>query len=571
MWVTMGLAVGAVVLFATEWVSLELVALGLLVALLALFHVAPVPGLDATGLLSGFGNPALLTVLALLVVGEGLVQTGALDRVAAAAMRLRLKPTTTLALSLVFVAVISAFLNNTPVVVIFLPIVQALAGRAGLHASRVLMGLSFAAILGGMTTVIGSSTNLLVSSALIGLGHAPLGFFEFTGIGALLAAVGLVWVLGVMPRLLPDRAQIGQSANGSGRQFVSHATVPEGSPLVGERPVAGMFRRLPDMTVHMIRRGEQAVLPPFDGMALEPGDMLILAAPRHALADAAVRHPGLLQPPEHPAETGPEVLIEAMVRPNSRIVGQTLQNFDFIRRFGCTVLGIQRRARMLREPMTMIRLEPGDVLLIQGGTDSIEALRAERDVVVVSGSATELPKPHHAVPATAIFLVAVGLAAVGVVPIVLAAIAAAAGLLAVGALNMRQARRAIDHRVALLVAAALALGEALEATGGAAFVAREALSLVGEDNPRLTLSLFFLVVALITNVLSNNACAVLFTPIGVGLATRMGMDPHIFAIAVLLASNCSFATPVGYQTNLLVMGPGHYRFVDFVRSGLPLT
>lgn len=591
MWATLAVTALAVTLFVTEWVAVEMAALAVLSVLLVLFELFPVPGLEAGALLAGFGNPALIAVLALLVVGEGLVNTGALDRVARVVGGVRMTPEVALAVALAAVAALSAVLNNTPVVVIFVPIFQALAKRLDIPASRVMMPLSFAAILGGMTTLIGSSTNLLVSSALITLGLEPLGFFEFTSLGVCLAALGLVYLLAVGSRILPDRADMAAAFGGSGRQFVSQCVVPADSSLVGETAVAGFFRGLPGITVQMIHRGREVVLPPYEGFAIRAGDMLMLAAPRPALAEAAVRHPGLLHPPSRDgvddgrsrvvaaeraageasdSEMAEMVLAEVMVPPSSRLVGFNILQVGFRRSYGCVVLGIQRRARMMRGRMDLIRLEGGDVLLVQGPAGAVRGLQKDRDLVVISGSRGVMPKPHHARIATGIFAVVVGVAALGLMPIAVAAFAGASLMVASGALNVRQAVRALDRRVALLVASALALGEALQATGGATWLAHAILGALPDFGPAGVLSAFFLLVALATNLLSNNACAVLFTPIAVSLAGEVGADPHAFAIATLFAANCSFASPIGYQTNLLVMGPGHYRFADFARAGLPL-
>lgn len=602
MWITLALTAGAVVLYVTEWLSLELTSLALLAALLILFHAAPVPlhgeagVLDAEEILAGFGNPALIAVLALLVVGEGMIRTGALDSAAAMFRHPLMGPRVGLVMAFVVVAALSAFLNNTPVVVIFIPIIQSLAREIGTKASRVMMPLSFAGILGGMTTLIGSSTNLLVSNALHQLGAPRLGFFEFTAFGVTLAAVGFLYMLLVVPRLMPERTSLAGRVTRHGQQFISQIVVPEDSALVGQTAVAGHFRELPDVTVRMIQRGEHAENPPFDGFRVQAGDLLVIAAPRAALAEIAARHPGHLHPPseggadragerlkrsagrdpdDSPAadEEGEteQVLVEAMVTPSSRMIGMSLEQYGFHQRYRCVVVGILRRARMIRARMSAIRLEAGDVLLVQGRARDIDRLRAERDVVVVSGSSDVLPQRDKAGLSALIFVVAVGLAALGIVPIVVAAVTAATLMVAVGAVNLRQAARAIDRKIVLVVAAALALGEALFHTGGAAFLAGTALRAVGATDAVTVLSGFFLTVALFTNVLSNNACAVLFTPVGYGLAQELGIDPRLFAITVVLAANCSFASPIGYKTNLLVMGPGQYHFADFVKAGLPLV
>ncbi|HLF58720.1 MAG TPA: SLC13 family permease [Alphaproteobacteria bacterium] len=586
MWATLLLAVATIALFAVETIAIEITSVGLIAVMLILFQLFPVVGpkgqnlLDAERLLAGFANSALITVIALLVVGQGVVRTGALDRVAQRALQLgggnALWP---LVMILVMVAVISAFINNTPMVVIFIPITQAIAAKSGRSISGYMMPMCFAATLGGITTLIGTSTNLLVSSSLIDLGQRPLGFFDLTVPGVILAAVGLFYLLVFGPRLLPARASLAGALVGEGgKQFIAQITVPEGSRLVGMTAVLGLFPKLRDVTVQLIQRGEHAELPPFDSFALQPGDLLIVAATRKALMEAVAQGEGVLHPhvPGEEAKgevwgAGDQILAEAMVTPASRLIGQTLEQIGFRYRYHCIALGVQRRSRMIRARMTEIPLEAGDVLLVQGRREDVLALRANRDILPMEWSMTDLPAPHLAGLAGLVFAAVVGLAAFEVLPIVVAAMIGVVAMIAVGALNVRQALQAVDARIILLVGAALALGAAMQETGGAVFVAHGFIGLFAGAPPAVILSAFFLVVAVFTNVLSNNACAVLFTPIAVGLAQSLGVDPMIFAIAVAFGANCSFATPIGYQTNLLVMGPGHYRFSDYMRVGIPLV
>lgn len=588
-WATLFLTVAAIALYAIETIPIEITSVGLIAILLVLFYLFPVPdeqarnALDAERLLAGFANPALVTVVALLVVGQGVVRTGALDRLAQRVLHLgagdSLWPLATI---LVLVAGISAFINNTPLVVIFIPITQALAARSNRSASAYMMPMCFAATLGGMTTLIGTSTNLLVSSSLISLGERPLGFFDFVVPGVLLCGIGTLYLLIFAPRLLPARASLANVLVGAGgKQFIAQITIPAGSPLVGVKAVAGLFPKLREITVQIIQRGEHAELPPFDEFPLQIGDLLIVAATRKALMDAVaagvgVLHPGL-QEDEMAAEkgevwgVGDQILAEAMVTPASRLIGQTLEQIGFRYRYHCIALGIQRRSRMIRARMTEIPLEAGDVLLVQGRRDDVVALRANRDILPMEWSMTDLPAPQLAGLAGAVFLAVVGLAAFEIVPIVVASIVGVIAMIAVGALNLRHALQAIEAKVILLVGAALALGTAMEKTGAASYVAHHFIGLFAGASPAVILSAFFLVVAVFTNVLSNNACAVLFTPIGLGLARHLSVAPEIFAYAVVFAANCSFATPIGYQTNLLVMGPGHYRFSDYMRVGIPLV
>ena len=590
MLVTLGLLVLALGLYIWERIPVEVVSIGLLSVMMVAFHLLPVLGADGRNLLSpdvllsGFGNPALLTVMALLVVAEGLNRTGALDRLADGVGHLRLSPRMLAALALAVVTVTSAFINDTPVVVMFLPVFQALAMRAGQSSSQLMMPLSFAAILGGMTTLIGSSTNLLVSSALISQGVPGLDFFQQTPMGVWVASIGFVYVIFVLPHLLPKGPGGSLVGSGVGKQFVSQCVVAAGSALDGAQALAGTFRQLPDITVHLIVRNGESVFPPYDDVVLAAGDVLMVAGSRKALTETAARFPGLLSVPEvhddddedqpnprPPVSMVEQVLVEAMVPPTSRFTGFSVEQLGLNRYHNLVVLGLERRARMMRGPTAGLRLQAGDVLLLMGRDKDVETLRQDRDLVVISGSAGLLPRVHHAKTAGILFLAMLGLSATGVLPIAVSAIAVAVALVALGALTSRQAIGAIDAKVVLLVGNALALGEAMEATGAAAFLAKLLLSAMGDIGVWGSLVAFFGLVAMVTNILSNNATAVLFTPIAIGLARQLGVEPHLFAIAVIIASNCSFATPIGYQTNLLVMGPGHYRFVDYVKAGLPLT
>lgn len=590
MWAVLALLVAAVAAFVWERTPIEVTAAALLGVLLILFQFAPLT--DAEGdnllgpgrLLAGFGNPGLITVVALLVIGQALVQTGALEGVASLLHKIsggRLM--VALGMSLIPVAVLSSVLNNTPVVVIFIPIMSALAERLHISVSRILIPLSFASVLGGMTTLIGSSTNLLVAGVARDLGLDRIGFFDFIVPGLVLAGVGLIYVMLVMPRLLPDRATMAGRLAGDGRQFIAQIEVSEGSSLAGEPAVAGMFRSLPDVTVRMIQRGEHAFLPPFEDVTIEAGDVIVLAATRKALTDHLGRHQSALHPSlthrqyreaesedPPPWQGGEQALAEVMITPASRMIGQTLELFGFRHRFRCIVLGVQRRSRMFRQRVTDIVLDAGDVLLIQGQPQDVQALRANRDVILVEWTQETLPNYFHARRAALIFALVVLVAATDLIPIVVAAVAGAVAMLLTDCLTVRQAARAVDRTVVMMVAATLALGAALQETGGAGFLAAGLLNAVAGAGPGWVLSAMFLFIAIFTNILSNNASAVLFTPIAVIVANQLGVDPMPFIYAVIFAASCSFASPIGYQTNLMVMAPGHYRFVDYVRSGTPL-
>tara|TARA_R110002020_G_scaffold20374_18_gene69589 strand:- start:2613 stop:4448 length:1836 start_codon:yes stop_codon:yes gene_type:complete len=586
MWLTFGVIAVSVVLYAAERFSIEAISLGVIAAYLAMF---PVAGLATDGtslgvgdLVAGFSNPGLITILALLVIGQGLYQTDALDGPAGLMVAI-VRRYGALALAGVFIAIgaLSAFMNNTPVVVMFLPVMIALGAAVNRSGSRLLMPLSFITILGGMTTVIGSSTNLLAVDVARRAGVADLSFFSFTPIALILVAVGAVYVLGVMPRILsPRRSMADEVRSGAGKQFIAEIQIRDGHPLLGAEATAGLFPMLVDMTVRLVQRGERAILPPFEDVTLQSGDLVIVAATRSALEHTLSHHRSIMADTAEsgdadgaqPAQMeGVVTLAEAIVAPGSRLIGRTTAQAGFRADTGCVVLGIQRRSRMPRTPMTEIRMEAGDVLLFAGARDRIKRLRANHDVLLVDWTASDVRQRAKAPQAVLVFAAVVAVSAFELVPIMAAALFGALAMLAFGCLNIRQAGRVIDGRIVMLVASAIASATALEATGGATAVANGVLSAMDGSSPAMVLSALFLVIAIATNFVTNNAAAVLFTPIAIGVAQRLGLPAEPFVVTVVLASNCSFATPVAYQTNLLVMGPGHYRFRDFVVAGTPLV
>ena len=593
MWAVFAIILIALAGYATEKIPMAVTSFAVICALMLLFHAAPMPEhperVSAARILQGFANPALLTVLALLVMGEGIARTGVLDRGAQLVLRVggRRAWVSTL-ITLAVVLVVSAFMNNIPVVVIFIPIMRSLANRFHQHVSKVMIPLGYAAVLGGMTTLVGSSTNLLVNGALSDLGQTPFGFFDFTVVGGVLAVAGLAYVLVVAPRLLPERQGLAASlVGGSGSQFIAQLTVSGNAALIGETAPAGFFKSLSGMTVRLVQRGEDAILPPFEDIALQEGDVIVLAATRKALTELLARDPGLLFPAlqdsseESPFDTGvhradepwlagEQSLAEVMVTPSSALAGHTLTRIKFRYRTGCIVLGIERKARMFRTRLTDIRLEPGDVLLLQGRPEDVAALRTSREVLLIEWSRQELPATHHTRSAGLIFFTSLALAAAGLLPIVVTSMTGALAMVALGVLNIRQAARAIDINIIGTIAVALALGLALHETGGASFVSRHFVEVFAGAGPTTVLSAFFLLLAVLSNIISAKTTAVLFVPVAVQIAQHLEVSPEAFAVAVIIAANCSFASPIGYQTNLLVTGPGHYRFTDFTRVGAPL-
>jgi len=591
MWATFAVILGAIFFYAIDRFSMEVTSLGTISTLLLLFHFMPV--LDASGsslldlktLLSGFADPALITILALLVIGQGMVQTGALETPAQHIVRHGIVYPRAIILScLVAVMIISALLNNTPVVVIFIPIMITLLDKMGKSASLVLMPLSFVAILGGMTTLIGSSTNLLVAGSYKSQTGLDIDFFDFTIPGLFLAFLGLLYVIFIAPRILPQKLSTADESTNfiTGKQFIVQLDLINGNSLVGKKSIAGMFPDLPRMTVRLVQRGTHTYLPPFDDIIFQEGDSIILATTRAILNEKISRDPDLLKgiltvPDQDDQETMAkqdvsrgQTIAEVIVAPASRLDGRTLEQVGYHLQGGCKVLGIQRRSRMIRTSLHDIRLEAGDILLVVGTHRQINALRMNKDVLLMEWSTRAVPIKSDSWKALGIFTGVVALASTGIVPIPITATCGAFLMIAFGCLNIRQASRAVDRRIFLLIGAALAMGTSLQATGGASYLAETMLILLEGSSVAVILSAFFLLIAVLTNMLSNNATAVLFTPIAINISNQLGVDPMIFVTAVIFAANCSFATPMGYQTNLLVMGPGNYKFKDFLKVGVPL-
>ncbi len=581
-----GLAIAA---YASDRWPIEFVSLGIMATLLVAFTVLPLIGpmlhdsmglpfgdamiggeLEPGLLLTGFASPVLFTILSLLVVGQALFQTDALAPVANLARKLGGKRETLAIMLLIVVAGgSSAFLNNTPVVVMLLPVIGAMAARLPAGARPFLIPLSFATILGGTVTLIGSSTNLLVASTAQASSGYTLGFFDQTGFALILVVVMLPYLLWALPKALRQQTVETPLTGFRGKQFIAEQHLVEGHALVGARSTAGMFTGLKDITVRSVRRGPRLYLPPFDDLELRPGDTVVVAAQRDELVKSFM--------PAVETEEGERRTIrsvtacEAMLSPGARFIGQSIDVISTYLGAEHTLLGIERRARMPRVALDALRLEAGDVFLLASTDAGLDQLRGQRDLLILEETRAEMINKARAPMAIGIFAAAIACVILGFADLMVATMTAAFAMVSTGCLNIRQATRAIDPRIVMMIGTALAMGSALQVTGGDRAIAAGVVAAAADAGPSVILSAFFLVVAVLTNVLSNNATAVLFTPIALQLAGDLSLPPEPFIMAVLLAANCSFATPIGYQTNLLVMGPGHYRFSDYVKAGTPLV
>lgn len=573
MWLTFAVVAGAIVGFSLDRIPVEVTALSTLVALVVIFVVAPdlaggEPLLSLQDLLVGFGNPALIAVLSLVIVGQALFQTGALEpatRLLTRASRAGLW--LSFGAVLVAAAIFSAVLNNTPVVVLLIPVLAALARERRLSSARFLMAMNYATMLGGSMTLIGSSTNLLVADVAARTADLRLGMFDITVPGLVLAAAGLVYVLLFVPRIFADRPADDQSHT-SGKQFIAELVLPDEHHLIGTESVAGLFPGLKHVTVRLVERDHQRWVAPFDGMTFRAGDRVVFGGVRRELAELGIIVP--LASSGSDKRAGLSVA-EAIVAPGSRLVGRSPGATGIENQTGAHVVAIERRGRMHRGTFADIRLEPGDVLLVAGGDEAFERLRGGRDLLLLERSFAPLPDHGGSRKALAVFAWMVAMAATGILSITVAALCSALMMVASGCLNVRQARRAFDGRIFMLVGASIAMASAMDVTGGAAFLAGSLVELTMSGGPVVLLSALFVLIAILTNVLSNNATAVLFTPIAISASRAIDAPVEPFVVAVIFAANASFATPIGYQTNLLVMAPGDYRFRDYLVAGGPLV
>lgn len=555
-------------LLISQWVRIEVVSLGV-IAVLGLTGL-----LEPGEALSGFASTATLTVAAMLVLSAGLERAGVVDYIGASLVRYGRGSTTRLLLLVALpTALFSAFMNNTAIVALMIPVALTLSRRTRLPASKLLLPISYLSILGGTCTLIGTSTNILVDSLYRQAGGPGFSMFEFSGLGLFYLLIGGVYTVLLLPRLLPQRTALAQlmDDNAPG-QFVTEVTVPAGSRLVG-RGLREAFGEEKEIRVlELIREEEVTLGPPLDTRVQADDVLLVEGTARtiHEMFDKRQVVQGTAVSDRERVKISRIDLriVEAVVAPNSRFLHQQVQDLGLSRRQGIQVLALRRLGRHHQYNLRQLHLHAGDVLLLQGERQALRGLQDEGEVLLIEGVERSLTFPRKAPLATAILLAVVMLAAANVAPIVLLSFAGVGAMVLTGCLTLPHATRALDSSVLLLLAGMIPLGVAMEKTGLALVISNAVVSFAG---PLFLISAFYLLTSLLTEVLSNNAAAVLLTPICLGVAATTGIDPKPLLIAVTFGASASFATPIGYQTNTMVMGPGGYRVRDYLRVGLPLN
>jgi len=576
------IAIFSMIFYAIDKFSMVFKSIVILTFLLIFFSIFPFIGKDGENLLNpqnilnGFSNTSLITVISLLILGQGVVNTRVLDGFIS--NFLQYFPNNSqivIIVSLIFVLILSAFINNTPVVIIFIPILQSVVKKSNQSIGKYLMPLSYAAILGGMITIIGSSTNLLVSDSLKRYSNIEISFFEFAIPGTIIALCGLIYIIIFSKYLLTDRSPISNQLVKDGKNnFITKIIINDNSKLIGKKANEGTLEGLENSKILMIQRGEHAEHGPFYSFILEQGDILVISTSREQLTSILSQNIGSIESfdeNEEDKDSKNQVITEAMVTPSSSLVGNTIENISFRYRYGCIVIGLERKSKIITTNIGELPLEPGDTLLIQGDKKSIKALRTKSDLLPMEWTTSEIQNNDIAKISIFIFLSVVLLGAFEVLPLVVASLIGVVSMITFKVLSVRQVLRSVDNNLLLLIVTSLALGKVIQVTGAANFLSEWLLLVLDGSSPLTILLCFYALVSLTTNFISNNACAVLFTPIAIDIAEKLNVDPKIFAIALIFSVNTSFATPLAYQTNLLVMGPGHYKFIDYVKFGLPLT
>ena len=569
MMIVVPLLVFTILFLVFEVLTIDLVGIGIILVLSLAGVLTPGEAV------AGFSSRAVITVASLFIVGEGILRTGAVGFLARKLIDLsKGNFQAILFLTVLSVGTVSMFLNNTPVVIVFIPILLGIASEQHIFPSKIMIPLSYASILGGSCTLIGTSTNILVSTVVEEHGHAPISMFEMTTVGLILFLIGIVYITTIGRKLLPEhRTLTTQAPGGALREFVTEVEVLMGSEAVG-KPVKEVFKPGGPLVLSLVR-GEEMFWPPFKDVVVTEGDLFILQGNVNDIAALESRDevrilPGMIDGRLR-FEPKNMTFVELVVPPDSVCIGCQVRDLGLRRRADLVPIALMRGGRHIRAKVSDLIVRPGDVLLAFGSEEGVAEISEGRDFLLMEGIHETFVNRRRANFAIGILALVMAALSTGAVPMEAAALGGAFLMVVTGCLTPNQAYRSVNWPILILIAGTLALGRSLEVTGTAAEIAGPLVAVGEQWGPWAALAALYLTTSVVTAVLSNNATAVLLVPIALRLAQSLGVSERPFIIAVALAASAAFATPLGYQTNLLVYGPGGYRFKDFFRVGAPLT
>jgi di/tricarboxylate transporter len=575
--ITLGVFIGAIVLFVSGRLAPE--ATGLLAAAL----LVTLGVLTPEEAVKGFGSPALITLVGLFAVASGLFRSGGLDRLRALigsdAIR---SPRRMIALMVGVVAPISGFIPNTPIVATLLPVLEGWCQRRRISPSTVLLPLSFATILGGTISLLGTSTNLLASDVSRQLGYGSLDLFSFTAIGIPVWLIGSAYIFFFSGRLLPDRgANDDDLLLSLAREgYITDVLIPPGSELIGSSLHNSRLQRRFDVDVLELHRGSESFSAPLADLQLQAGDRLLLRCNRNNLLRLQQEHTITLAPVGDQeddlrelsgATDSPQRVVEVLLPSGSALVGASVRDLRFRQRYNATMLAVRRGNQVLRELLGRVVLQAGDVMLLQAPLDAIRGMQANNDLVLLDELEKDLPTTDRKLTGMIIAALMILLPMLKLLPLMAAVLLAMVAMVATGCLRPGELPRAIRWDVILLLGSLSCFSVAMQKTGLAEALASDLLQALQGWPPYAVLLVVFLLGQAFTEALSNGTTVVLLLPIATELAKGLGLPPMAFIFAITLAASQSFLTPIGYQTNLMVFGPGRYRFLDMARFGAPLT